>query len=151
MMSIVRRRFLFAAATMILAQRASSQSPARIQRVALKGYDPVAYFTDGKPVQGSAAYSVVWDESRWHFASMQNLELFRAEPDRYLPQFGGSCAMRMSVGEKVEADPNNWLIQDGRLFVFAAPSGSTRFLADNSRRDEAAANWKNLQRKSTQK
>ena len=151
MMSIARRVFLFAATTMLLSHGATAQSPARVQRVALKGYDPVAYFTEGKPVQGSAAHSVVWDEARWHFASAKNLELFRVAPDRYTPQFGGSCAMRMSGGEKVEADPKNWLIQDGKLFVFATPSGPSRFLADNSRRDQAAENWKILQSKPTRR
>ena len=149
MMSIARRVFLCTATTMTIVLSAAAQSPARYQRVALKGYDPVAYFTEGKPVQGNAAHTVVWDDTRWHFASQKNLDLFRADPDRYAPQFGGSCAMRMSGGEKVDADPKNFLIQDGKLFVFAAPTGPTRFLADNSRRDQAAENWKTLQGKPT--
>jgi len=87
-------------------------------RLALKGYDPVAYFTQGRPMLGKKEFEYTWDEARYRFASDQHLSMFRSDPDRYAPQFAGSCTMGMSKGVKVEANPENWLISDGRLFVF---------------------------------
>lgn len=57
--------------------------------VAIKGYDTVAYFTDGKPVQGSAEFEHEWEGARWQFSSREHLELFRASPEKYAPQYGG--------------------------------------------------------------
>lgn len=144
MMSITRRVLLAAGAAVALAIPARAQSDPAAWRLALQGYDPVAYFLDGRPTRGSTAYAILWDDARWHFASLRNLELFRADPDRYAPQFGASCAMRMSLGERVEPDPNNWLIQDGRLFVFASSRGPATFAADASRKAMADENWTRL-------
>jgi YHS domain-containing protein len=99
-------------------------------RLALKGYDPVAYFTEGRPVMGKQEFEYTWDEVRYRFASDQHKSMFRCDPDRYAPQFAGSCAMGMSKGVKVEANPENWLISDGRLFVFYPADGPARFQAD---------------------
>ena len=100
-------------------------------RLGLKGYDPVAYFTDGRPVQGKEEFEYAWDEVRYRFATDEHLSMFKDDPDRYVPQFAGSCAMGMSKGQKVEANPQNWLISDGRLFVFYATSGPAQFQADS--------------------
>jgi hypothetical protein len=114
-------------------------------RLALKGYDPVAYFTEGRPVQGKAEYEYAWDEARYRFASEKNMSLFTAEPDRYAPQFAASCAGGVSLGVKVEADPANWLIHDGRLFVFSVPQARDKFEADAETKAAAAdANWQKL-------
>ena len=102
--------------------RAQSVQPASL-RLVLKGYDPVAYFTDGKPIPGKPEYEAVYDEARYRFASAQHLELFKADPDRYAPQYAGSCAAAITVGVKIEAEPENWLIVDGKLFVFAGAAG----------------------------
>jgi len=114
-------------------------------RLALKGYDPVAYFTEGRPTPGNSQFESNWDEARYRFASDQHMSMFRGDPDRYLPQFAGSCAMGMSYGVKVEANPENWLISDGRLFVFASAKARESFQADAQ--DTAAAadrNWEKL-------
>lgn len=142
-MSITRRVLLMAGAA-LPAMGARAQTDLQALRLALQGFDPVAYFLDGRPTRGSAAYTIFWDDARWHFASQRNLELFRADPDRYAPQFGASCAMRMSMGERVEPDPNNWLIQDGKLFVFASPRGPAAFAADAARKVVAEQNWTRL-------
>jgi hypothetical protein len=114
-------------------------------RLAIKGYDPVAYFTKGRPMLGKEEFEYAWDEARYRFASDQHMSMFHGDPDRYSPQFAGSCAMGMSKGVKVEADPANWLISDGRLFVFASPKARERFQAD-ARGTAAAAdsNWQLL-------
>ena len=97
--------------------------------LAIKGYDPVAYFTDGKPVPGRSEFEYKWDEYLWRFSSAEHLELFKANPVRYAPQFGNFCAMALSLGQIVEANPENWLINDGKLYVFgkAAPAGPALF------------------------
>jgi len=114
-------------------------------RLMLKGYDPVAYFTDGRPLVGRAEFQYTWDEARYRFASAQHMTLFRTDPDRYAPQFAGSCAMALSKGVKIEANPENWLISNGRLFVFAGSDGPEKFAADPDGRAAAAhANWQKL-------
>src|SRR5439155_2846677 len=61
-------------------------------RVAIQGYDTVAYFTDGKPTKGTSSFEYVWDDAKWQFASLAHRDMFIADPDRYAPQFGGFCA-----------------------------------------------------------
>ena len=100
--------------------------------LAIKGYDPVAYFTLGKPTQGLPEIEYEWDEHVWRFSSAEDRELFKADPARYAPQFGNYCAMALAKGEIVVADPENWLISDGKLFVFGkpAPAGPSLFQQD---------------------
>jgi hypothetical protein len=100
--------------------------------LAIKGYDPVAYFTDGKPVRGLPEFEHVWDEHRYRFASAANRDAFKADPVHYAPQFGNYCAMALSKGEIVVADPENWLVSDGKLYVFGkpAPAGPALFQKD---------------------
>ena len=98
--------------------------------LAIKGYDPVAYFTDGKPVPGLPEIEYEWDELRFRFASAEHRERFKADPARYAPQFGNFCAMALSKGEIVVADPENWLISDGKLYVFGKPVGPDLFGKD---------------------
>ena len=91
-----------------------SQADAEQVPLAIKGYDPVAYFTDGKSVRGTAEFEFEWDDRRWHFASAEHRDLFRASPVRYAPQFGNYCAMALALNQIVVADPENWLISDGK-------------------------------------
>jgi hypothetical protein len=124
---------------------AQDSAPAEEPRLGLKGYDPVAYFTEGRPVQGKPEFEFAWDEVRYRFASDNHMSMFRGDPDRYAPQFAGSCTIGMSKGVKVEADPENWLISDGRLFVFRPSDGPARFQADARDIAEAAdRNWEQL-------
>lgn len=97
--------------------------------LAIKGYDPVAYFTDGKPVRGLPEFEYQWDDYRWQFASTAHRDMFKADPVRYAPQFGNYCAMALSLGQIVVANPENWLISDGKLYVFGkpAPAGPALF------------------------
>ena len=100
--------------------------------LAIKGYDPVAYFTDGRPVPGLSDFEYVWDDHVYRFASVEHRNMFKADPVRYAPQFGNFCAMALAKGQVVVADPENWLISDGKLYVFGspAPAGPTLFQKD---------------------
>jgi YHS domain-containing protein len=114
--------------------RAADMSPrSSAPRVALQGYDPVAYFTDGRPVKGLPEFAASFDDATYWFASDAHRKQFVADPDRYAPQFGGFCAITVSRGAKMEADPLAWIISDGRLYVFSGPAGVPMF------RQEAAA------------
>ena len=95
--------------------------------VAVGGYDVVAYFTEGKAVKGSPSYELPFDDAKWQFANASHKDMFAADPDRYLPQYGGMCAGGMSLGVSVPANPENWVIVDGKLYML---SGSPADLAD---------------------
>jgi YHS domain-containing protein len=120
--------FVFFVATTISA--VSAQTPA----LAIKGYDPVAYFTTGKPTPGLPQFKYEWGGHSYYFSRSDHLERFKANPARYAPQFGNYCAMALSKGELVMADPENWLISDGKLYVFGkpAPAGPALFQKDLS-------------------
>lgn len=87
--------------------------------VAVKGYDPVAYFTAGEPTPGEEEYNLVWQGVKYRFASTANRDLFRANPARYVPQYGGYCAYAMAVGRIADIDPQRWEITGGRLYLNA--------------------------------
>ena len=144
---MIKRRTVLqlAAATALIATGPSLAFGQTAERLALKGYDPVAYFTDAKPTPGVEAYEYVWDGQRYRFASAKHRDLFKANPDKYAPQFGGSCAMNMASGVRRESDPNNWVISNGNLYVFAGQAGLERFRQDaNANAAKGAANWKTI-------
>jgi YHS domain-containing protein len=85
--------------------------------LAIKGYDAVAYFTEGKAVKGKKEHTFEWQEAAWRFASRENLELFRADPQKYAPQYGGYCAWAVSQGDTADIDPEAWKIVDGKLYL----------------------------------
>ena len=84
---------------------------------AIKGYDPVAYFTQGEPPQGSDAHTTQWSGATWKFANAEHLAKFEANPDKYAPQYGGHCAFAVAKGDLVKIDPNAWSIVDGKLYL----------------------------------
>ncbi len=90
--------------------------------VAIRGTDPVAYFTQAKPVQGSAEFAAEFQGVTWHFSSDENRETFLANPEKYAPAYGGYCAYALSLGTyKVETDPEAWSIVEGRLYLNKTP------------------------------
>jgi YHS domain-containing protein len=101
---------------------ASMPAAAMDAPLAIQGYDPVAYFTDGKPTPGKPEYEHQWDEHRYRFASAEHRDLFKANPVRYAPQFGNYCAMALALGKVVVANPENWLVSDNKLYVFGSPA-----------------------------
>jgi YHS domain-containing protein len=98
--------------------------------LAIKGYDPVAYFTVGSPVRGLSKIEYEWDEHSYRFSRPEHRELFKADPVRYAPQFEGLCAISLSRGAIVEANPEYWLISEGKLYLFGGPEGPKRFQQD---------------------
>lgn len=115
-------------------------------RVAIQGYDPVAYFTERQPVKGSPAIYEDFDGARYHFASARHRTMFLAEPDRYIPQFGSNCAGLMSAGKVKPANPLYWAIVDDRLYLFASPRG-LEFIAKNpGALAKARAQWSSMKK-----
>jgi YHS domain-containing protein len=113
-MNASRRLILFLAG--LAFALAAQAEPAR--RVALKGYDPVAYFEDGKPMMGDARYSYPFDDAVYNFRSAEHRAKFSAAPEKYAPQYAAYCAGGVSKGYKVEPDPEAWLIANDKLYVF---------------------------------
>lgn len=132
----------------VLAQiRAAAQTataPAT-DRIGLKGYDPVAYFTLSTPTPGVAEHDYVYDGVRYFFANTRHRDMFRANPEKYAPQFGGNCANNMANSVRRDSDPTIWVIIADKLYVFAGTAGADRFRkeAETAAR-KASANWKTL-------
>jgi len=113
-------------------------------QVALKGYDPVAYFTDKRPVKGADERSFDFDGSRYLFSSDKNQATFAGDPDRYAPQFSALCTTGLAFGKKVEADPNQWAIVDGKLYLFSTARAAAKAKTDSAIVSAARANWSRL-------
>ncbi len=136
-----------AGATRALAQAGAPQA----ERLGLRGYDPVAYFTRSTPTRGVIEHEYVWDGVRYRFATAQHREMFKANPEKYAPQFGGLCAMNMATGIRLESDPTIWIIADGTLYVFASAAGSERFRFETkANATRAYTNWQTLKNARTQ-
>jgi YHS domain-containing protein len=85
--------------------------------LAVSGYDPVAYFKAGKPVEGAARYEYKWNGATWRFASAANLAAFKTNPQSFAPQYGGYCAWAVSQGYTASTDPTAWRIVDNKLYL----------------------------------
>lgn len=85
--------------------------------VILDGHDPVAFFTENKPVKGDPQFRYIYEEAVYHFASQEHLELFKANPEKYKPQFGAWCAYAVSLGRTAPIDVSTFSIIDGRLVI----------------------------------
>lgn len=84
---------------------------------AIRGYDSVAYFTENKPVKGKEEFSTDWNGAKWLFASKENLNLFKANPEKYAPQYGGYCAYGVAVDNLVSIEPDKFTIINGKLYL----------------------------------
>lgn len=131
------KRMIVALAAASISASLFAQSPA----VSLKGHDPVSYFTDGRPVKGSAAINYDFDETRYLFSNQKNRERFVSSPDRYTPQFTGLCTTGLALGVRAEADPSVWKIIDGKLYVFSSAQAREKFEQDPSMLAKAQHNW----------
>ena len=141
-----RRSFVTVAVAAAFLGRASAQNatpvPANGQRVALKGYDPVSYFTPGKPEQGSSQYIFAFDDTTYWFTSAEHRDKFASDPEHYAPQFDGYCAIQLSRGNKVEADPEAFAITNGKLYVFSMKKGMALFGRESvTIAEKANENW----------
>lgn len=88
-----------------------------VKGVAINGYDPVAYFTESKPVAGKADITYSWKGTTWRFASAQNRDAFQTNPDKYAPQYGGYCAYAVAKGYTAKTDPQAWRVVDDKLYL----------------------------------
>ena len=100
--------------------------------IAIKGYDTVAYFKEGKPVKASPQYSHSWNGATWLFASEENRNLFAADPAKYAPQFGGYCAWAVGHGYTANIDPDAWMIIEGKLYLNYNKDILKKWQADSS-------------------
>lgn len=116
-------------ATPTLAAKAAVWTPIG-SNVAIRGHDPVAYFTVGHPVQGSPAFKAMWQGAEFRFSSAANRDLFIASPARYAPQYGGYCAWAVSQGYTAGVDPNSWRIVGGKLYLNYNRDVQTRWERD---------------------
>ncbi|MFD1341963.1 YHS domain-containing (seleno)protein [Litorisediminicola beolgyonensis] len=123
-MPIDRRQFiLLAAAAPIIAWAgvpgfAQGAAPIYAENgIAIDGTDPIAYFTEGRPVPGSADIALEWRGATWRFASEANRDAFIANPTAYAPQFGGYCAWAVAEGYTASTVPDAWRIVDGKLYL----------------------------------
>jgi YHS domain-containing protein len=151
MSDFLRRPILVGLPILVLAAAgrvplAAEAAPAVAEkRLALKGYDPVSYFTDGQPEKGSAEYQASYDDATYWFKNAQHRAMFVADPDHYAPQFRGYCTVTLSHGEKYEADPEAWVIADGKLYVFGSKQGVQVFQTQTaSVIEKATDNWTKL-------
>ena len=114
--------------------------------IAIRGTDPVAYFTEGKPVKGSAKYEVSYNGSTWRFASAENRDKFIASPEAFAPQYGGFCAYAAAQNSKAPTNPKAWTIVDGKLYLNYSKGVRRRWQKDiPGYIAKADANWPTLQ------
>jgi YHS domain-containing protein len=128
----LRATYILLAAVLLWVAMAADASGEFYERhgVALTGYDPVAYFTLGKPVQGSPAYTAEFRGSRFQFASPANRNAFAANPARYAPQYGGFCAYGVARGYKAAIDPAAFTIAGDKLYLNYSRRIHRRWSAD---------------------
>ena len=147
-MNITRRLVLtlgMVAALPVLAASKSDPINKDGSGVAIKGYDPVAYFTQSKPVKGSSAFTYQWMNATWWFASAEDRDEFARSPEKYAPQYGGYCAYGVSQGHTAPIDPEAWTIVEGKLYLnYSQAVKKTWSEAIPKHIDEANQNWPGL-------
>jgi YHS domain-containing protein len=116
--------------------------------LALKGYDPVAYFTEGRPMQGKAEFSTRHDGVTYRFSSAANRDAFAAAPEKYAPQYGGYCAFGVASGYKAPIEPDAWTVVDGKLYLNYNRSVRSQWSSDvPGYVRKADANWPTVRAK----
>jgi len=106
--------------------------------LALDGYDVVSYFKEN-PEKGTESYSYEWNGSEWLFSTAENRSEFIANPEKFVPQFGGYCTKAVSAGFTAPGDPNVWLVKDERLYIFSGEEVKNEFLENPHQIIEACA------------
>lgn len=113
--------------------------------IAIDGYDPVAYFTQAEATEGKEKYTAAYEDAIYHFSSAKNRDLFRANPGKYAPAYGGYCAMGVALDKKLTTDPQAWKIVDGTLYLNLNKDIQKRWSEDiPSNLDAADENWKQI-------
>ena len=142
---ILLTTFFVACVASVFAQKSEVFKPSN---QAIRGYDPVAYFTAGKAVKGDQKLALHWNDADWYFASKENLNSFTKNPEKYAPQYGGYCAYGLSEGHKAPTDPDAWTIVDGKLYLNYSLDVRTKWRENEKERiDKANKNWPQLKDK----
>jgi len=114
--------------------------------VAIRGYDTVAYFTEGKALEGTEDFTSSWHGMTWFFQSKENRDLFAANPGKYAPQYDGWCAWAMTESRKSFANPEVWKIVDGKLYLNCSQAAFEKWSRDiPGHIKEADENWRKMQ------
>ena len=117
-------------------------------KTAIKGADPVAYFTQGRAVYGKAQFTHRWKGVEWRFASAANRDKFKANPEKYAPKYGGYCAYAVSYGSLAKIEPEAWKIVDGKLYLNFDKSIQRRWERDQTKHiARADGNWPGVLKK----
>ncbi|PPD15403.1 MAG: YHS domain protein [Methylobacterium sp.] len=150
-MSTLSRRALIGSATLgivgigLLRPALAMIEMSRLAGVAVSGYDPVAYFTEGKPRPGSESITLMHQGVEWRFASTANRDLFKANPAKYAPQYGGFCSWAVAQGYTAPADPQAWAVHQGKLYLNYNLEVRERWKTDiPGHISKANVNWPNL-------
>lgn len=115
---------------------------------ALRGYDPVAFFTKEEAVKGVDSLTWTWKEAVWYFSSPENKALFMAQPEKYAPQYGGYCAYGMSEGHKAPTEIDTWTLHEGKLYFNYNKKVKSLWVKDKEGHiKKADANWPGLKNK----
>tara|TARA_R110002020_G_scaffold140003_1_gene311187 strand:+ start:573 stop:1025 length:453 start_codon:yes stop_codon:yes gene_type:complete len=129
---------------MLLANLACAQKPEVFvqEGKAIKGYDPVSYFTDSKPMKGDDEFTLTYKGANWYFSSQKNMELFKASPKKYMPQYGGYCAFGLAGGYKAPISPDAWTIVEDKLYLNYDKKVQEEWTADREEMiKKADKNW----------
>ncbi len=117
--------------------------------LAIEGYDPVAYFTERKPVKGAPEFRTEFQGATFQFASADHRERFAADPEQFAPQYGGYCAYGTAKGYKAKIDPEAFTVVQGKLYLNYSDAVQTRWLSDiPGYIQQADANWPEVQKQS---
>ncbi|RBP51453.1 YHS domain-containing (seleno)protein [Arenicella xantha] len=144
LMHIIQRSLLILAVTLQASHVIAAQPiySGGKERAAIRGYDSVAYFTQNKPVKGSTDFSYEYQGATWLFASEQNLEVFKQNPEQYMPQYGGYCAYAVSRGTTASIKPEYFQIYQGKLYLNYSKSVAKRWRKDKDKYiQEANKHW----------
>lgn len=142
--------FIYLSSLSSYSQSSGTSSPFYQEKgVAIKGYDPVAFFTEKKAMVGDQHIIFDWAGSQWRFISKENLELFKMNPEKYAPQYGGYCAYGVSENHKSPTDPNAWTVVGNKLYLNYSLKVKELWSTDiPGRINKADVNWKTLEKQS---
>ena len=112
------------------------------ERAAIRGYDPVAFFTENQPVKGNSDFLLKHNGAKWFFSSKENLEMFKANPEKYSPQYGGYCAYAISNGSTASSKPEFFTVYNDKLYLNFSKSVYKKWNKDKDTYiEEANVEW----------
>ncbi len=125
--------WLFLAGTIFVSAFANAVEPVNTTffgKIAIKGYDPVAYFSLDSAVKGSKQYAYEWRGATWRFSMQEHLDMFKEMPEKYAPQYGGYCAWAVAENDTANIDPTQFTVYEGKLYLNYNQKINKKWLAD---------------------